>query len=77
MVDAGILRENERVELVNGEVVYMTPSSPSHSATIIDLAERFRTYLTAYNVIVREEKRLLDGGRGAALFARHRRSETL
>ena len=34
----------------------MTPSSPSHSATIIDLAERFRTRLAAYNVAVREEK---------------------
>ena len=56
MIDAGILREDERTQLINGEIVHMTPSSPSHSATIIDLAERFRTHLTVHNVVVREEK---------------------
>ena len=63
MVDAGILREDERTELINGEIVHMTPSSPSHSATIIDLAERFRAHLAAHNIVVREEKgfRLADG----------------
>ena len=38
MVDAGILREDERTELINGEIVHTTLSSPSHSATIIDLS---------------------------------------
>ena len=56
MIDTGILRKDERTELINGEIVSMTPSSPSHSATIIDLAERFRTYLASYNIVVREEK---------------------
>ena len=63
MVDAGILREDERTELINGEIVYTTLSSPSHSATIIDSAKRFRTHLAAHNTVVREEKDfwLVDG----------------
>jgi Uma2 family endonuclease len=34
MVDAGILCENDRVELIDGEVVAMTPVGPRHNACV-------------------------------------------
>jgi len=34
MVDAGILREGERVELIRGEVMRMSPINPPHNGTI-------------------------------------------
>ena len=35
MVDAGILREGDRVELIRGEVITMSPISPRHNAAIL------------------------------------------
>src|SRR5207302_7430812 len=35
MVDAGILREGDRVELIHGEVITMSPISPRHNAAIL------------------------------------------
>src|SRR5437016_1003445 len=35
MVDAGILREDDRVELIRGEVVTMSPIGPPHNAAIL------------------------------------------
>jgi len=35
MVDAGILCEDDRVELIRGEVVEMSPIGPSHSAAVL------------------------------------------
>jgi Uma2 family endonuclease len=35
MVDAGILREYDRVELIRGEVLTMSPISPRHNAAIL------------------------------------------
>ena len=35
MVDAGILREDDRVELIRGEVITMSPISPRHNAAIL------------------------------------------
>jgi Uma2 family endonuclease len=34
MVDAGILREGERVELIRGEIIRMSPIHPPHNGTI-------------------------------------------
>src|SRR5438034_6339599 len=34
MVDAGILREGDRVELIRGEVIRMSPINPPHNGTI-------------------------------------------
>lgn len=34
MIEAGILNEEDKVELLNGELIIMGPSGPSHSGTI-------------------------------------------
>ena len=34
MAEAGVLRDDERVELIEGEVVDMTPIGPRHSAVV-------------------------------------------
>ena len=34
MVEAGILSEDDRVELIEGEIVVMAPSNPPHGDTV-------------------------------------------
>jgi Uma2 family endonuclease len=55
MLEAGILQEDERLELINGELVTM-PSDPLHGGTIVDFAEKLRHELTPFGVRIREEK---------------------
>jgi Uma2 family endonuclease len=42
MIDAGVIREDEHVELVGGAVVEMSPEGPRHSATIDQCADVLR-----------------------------------
>jgi Uma2 family endonuclease len=42
MIDAGILGEDEHVELVGGEIVAMSPEGPQHARTIDLCAEALR-----------------------------------
>src|SRR5438105_885494 len=41
MVDAGVLGENERVELIDGEILEMAPIGPPHSGTVNRLTRLF------------------------------------
>jgi Uma2 family endonuclease len=45
MAEAGILREKERVELIEGEIVQMAPIGPRHSGCVINLTRLFVTRL--------------------------------
>ena len=47
MVESGILKEADRVELIDGEVVEMTPIGSKHSACIGRLIEQFVPSVTA------------------------------
>jgi Uma2 family endonuclease len=42
MAEAGILREDERTELIEGEIVTIPPASPEHAAQTMALYERVR-----------------------------------
>jgi Uma2 family endonuclease len=52
MAEAGILREDDRVELLNGEVVQMTPIGSRHAACVDRLARNFHDRVDR-SVIVR------------------------
>lgn len=41
MAETGILREDDRVELLDGEIVEMSPSGPRHAATVRRLERLF------------------------------------
>lgn len=62
MVDAGILRENEPVELLDGELVVVSPQGPRHGYVTTMLRERL---VAAYGdaAWVREEKPLAVSSR--------------
>ena len=40
MAEAGVLRDDDRVELIEGEIVDMTPIGPRHSAVVNRLNQR-------------------------------------
>jgi Uma2 family endonuclease len=60
MVDAGILAEDEPLELLDGELVVVTPQGPSHAGTTTVLHDRLRAaYGSAF--VVREAKPMVAG----------------
>lgn len=61
MVDAGVLAENEPLELIDGELVVVTPQGPPHStATTLARDCLMKAYGDGY--VVRESKPLIAGG---------------
>ena len=60
MAQAGILHEDDRVELIEGEIVEMSPIGSQH-AGIVDRLTRLLTRLTAETVIVRIQNPILLG----------------
>ncbi|MCC7370070.1 MAG: Uma2 family endonuclease [Chloroflexi bacterium] len=47
MAEVGILREDDRVELIDGEIIAVPPIGSGHAGTLEDLADRMRATLPA------------------------------
>jgi Uma2 family endonuclease len=60
MVDAGIVGEDEPVELLDGLLVEMSPQGPVHAAATTNLADRLRAAYVG-RARIREEKPLAAG----------------
>jgi Uma2 family endonuclease len=45
MIDAGIFRPDERVELIDGEILAMTPQKSQHATALMITADRLRSGL--------------------------------
>lgn len=58
MVEAGILGEDERVELIEGELIVMAPQAPEHADITTRLHDRLRQAFGA-GFVVREAKPLV------------------
>jgi Uma2 family endonuclease len=64
MVDAGILGEDDRVELVEGEILEMTPQSPEHATIKDELGARLRDAYRERDVYVSEQRPFRAGPLG-------------
>jgi Uma2 family endonuclease len=60
MVDAGILREDDRVELLDGEIVEMTPIGPHHAGCVNRLNRLLIEALGRRGVVTPQNPFLLD-----------------
>lgn len=61
MGEAGILAEDDRVELIEGEIIEMPPIGPLHAGNVGQFSEWFfRTYGSEANVWVQSPARLSD-----------------
>lgn len=58
MVEAGILTEDDRVELLGGQVVAMSPSNPPHASAISRCVRVFTRALRDDQALVREQSPL-------------------
>jgi Uma2 family endonuclease len=51
MGEAGILREQERLELIEGEILKMAPIGPPHAATVARIADTFSRRLGERSIV--------------------------
>lgn len=55
LIDIGFFNENERVELVEGILVYMSPNNPPHIRTVLRLGKAFSSLNARADVEVRAQ----------------------
>jgi Uma2 family endonuclease len=60
MVEAGVLTEDDRVELIDGEVLEMTPIGPEHGGTVKTLIQAFRGLPSSVSLLSVQDPLLLD-----------------
>jgi Uma2 family endonuclease len=60
MVAAGVLREDESLELFDGRLVVVSPQGPQHNFCLETIADRIRD-IAGSSSIIREEKPLVAG----------------
>jgi Uma2 family endonuclease len=61
MAEVGVLRPEERVELIDGQVVAMSPQGPVHSALVSRITARFSRIFSAEHFCVRPQCTLALG----------------
>ena len=64
MIEAGILTEQDKVELINGEIIEMSPSGSKHAA-IIDRISNFLVSLLHKKVIIRDQSPVVTNSQSA------------
>jgi Uma2 family endonuclease len=60
MADAGIFSEDDRIELIGGEIVQMTPIGTRHASTVARLTELFITGLSGRAYLWPQNPAVLD-----------------
>jgi Uma2 family endonuclease len=60
MVDAGILTENDRVELINGRILTMSPIGRKHFACVNRLTNLFASRLVGQTIVSTQNPVVLD-----------------
>jgi Uma2 family endonuclease len=61
MVEAGVLREDEPLELLGGELIVVTPQGPAHADAATALRDLFVEAYRGKGVVVRDDKPLAAG----------------
>ncbi len=59
MVDHGILSSDQRIELINGEIIDMSPINPPHASSVTKLDRFFSRHLSQDGYIVRVQNPVL------------------
>ena len=59
MVDHGILPPDQRIELINGEIIDMSPINPPHASSVTKLDRFFSRHLSQEEYIVRVQNPVL------------------
>lgn len=60
MGEAGILSEDDRVELVNGEIVEMTPIGSAHAGCVRDLDEWLQEWLRGEAMVSTQQPMIVE-----------------